>query len=512
MGRELGRISGPLLADNLKRNGSNLAFDNKVLFLDVVNKRIGFNTATPVTDLYTPTAIDTTNLIVDTTADIGNFVVSGNTIQHVLTNITISPNQAINPSIVTPGLSTDNLYLATNTLSTITTNSSINISPNGSGKINFANDSGTVQLTVNGNLHATGNITWDGNITLGNAPTDSVTFNAEVKSDILPSVDNVDNLGSNPSTGGNQWTTVYTNNIITASTVLPDFTISGNTIAGTVTNGTVNYRGFSGNVNAEYLKFTGNTITNIWPNPNTNSQNSIIFNPNGTGTTLVNSATSIQLPVNNDSFRTLTANGEVRFNDINLNIEGYSNTGYVNFFNLYSQKYNTYITGELTTGLADNILRFAINGAVTATIDSSKLYTNSLTSGNINLTDNAFSNITSGDINLSTTGTGRIKVNGTAFDVGSSGKIINTSNGAYTLSSTGYGHIKFAGSGAVALPYGDNTNYTTNPQTGQTRFNTDLQHSEIYNGTVWLPVKGTATTLSTNQVADEMWRWDIILG
>jgi hypothetical protein len=509
MGRELGRISGPLLADNLKRNGANLAFDNKVLFLDVVNNRIGFNTATPVADLYTPTAIDTTNLIVDTTSDIGNFIVSGYTIQHVLNNpITISPNQTINPSIVTPGLSTNNLYLYGNTFSSNTTNSDINITANGLGSINFANTSGTVQLTVDGNLHATGDITWDGNITLGNAPTDTVTFAAEVNSGIKPSANNTDNLGSSTLT----WATVYTNNVAATSTTFPDFTILSNTIGGTVTNGTVNYTGFTGIVNAEYLKFNNNIITNIWPSASTNTQRSIIFSPNGSGKTVLNTTTSLQLPSTDDGFKTLTTNGEIRFNDINKNIEGYSGTGYVNFFNLYSQNYLTYITPELTVGAADNIVRLAVNGTVQATVDSSKLYTNSLTAGNISIIDNTYSNTAGLDFNIIPTGTGRIKVNGTVFDIGSSGKIINTSNGAFTLGSTGFGHVKFSGAGAVALPYGNNSNYTPSPQTGQTRFNTDLNYSEIYNGTVWLPVKGIAATLSTNQVTDEMWRWDIILG
>jgi hypothetical protein len=514
MGRELGRIGGSLLADNLKRNGANLAFDNQVLYLDVVNSRIGFNTATPVTDLYTPTAIDSTGLIVDNTADIGNFVVSGHTIQHVLNNpITISPNQTINPRIITPGISSDNLYLYGNTVSSYTTDSDINITANGTGKLNFANDSGTVQVTVNANLHATGNITWDGDITFGNNLTqDTVTFSAEVNSSILPSANNVDNLGSDPNSGGNAWATVYANSVVSTSTTFPDFTISGNTIAGTVTNGTVNYTGYSGNVNAEYLQFNNNTITNTWPSASTNDQQSIIFTPNGTGTVQISTTTSLVLPSDTDSLRTLTANGEVRFNSNNLNIEGYSDTGYVNFFNLYSQDYQTYITPELTPGAADDTLRFGINGTVVASIDSSKVYTNSLTSGNINVTDNTFSSTVGGDITILPSGTGKIKVNGTNFDTGSSGQIINTSNGAYTLASTGYGHIKFSGSGAVKLPAGDNSNYTLAPQAGQTRFNTDLNYSEIYNGTVWIPVRGTATTLTTAQVTDEMWRWDIILG
>jgi hypothetical protein len=514
MGRELGRISGPLLADNIKRNGVNLAFDNQVLYIDVVNNRVGFNTATPVTDLYTPTAIDSTGLLVDTTADIGNFVISGHTIQHVLNNpITISPNQTINPQIITPGISSDNLYLYGNTVSSYTTNSDINISANGTGSINLSNDSGTVQATVTGNLHATGDITWDGNITFGNSLTqDTVTFAAEVNSSILPSANNVDNLGSDPTTGGNAWATVYANNVVSTSSTFPNFTISGNTIAGTVVNGTVNYTGYSGNVNAEYLQFNNNIITNIWPSSSTDSQRSVILTPNGTGIVQANTTTSLQLSTGTDSSRTLQANGELRFNSTNLNIEGYSNTGYVNFFNLYNQDYQTYITPELTTGAADNTLRFSVNSTVTTAIDSSKFYTNSLTAGNLNVTGNSFSNTTGGDINISPTGTGKLKVNGTNFDTGSSGQIINTSNGAYTLASTGYGHWKFSGTGAVKLPAGNNSNYTTTPYVGQTRFNSDLNYSEVYNGTTWISVKGTAPTLSTSDVADEMWRWDIILG
>jgi len=182
-----GRIGGPLLADNLLRNGSNLAINTKVLYLDVVNKRVGFNTTTPVTDLYSPNNIGTTNLIASGTVDIGNWLISGSRIQYVLNApIIISPNQSSNPRIITSGLSTDNLYVYGNTFSSYTANSDINISPNGTAGINFANQSGTVQVTVNNNLHATGDITWDGNVTLGNANTDTITFAAGINSDIIP--------------------------------------------------------------------------------------------------------------------------------------------------------------------------------------------------------------------------------------------------------------------------------------------------------------------------------------
>ena len=42
----VGRISGPLLAKNLLRDGVNLAFETDLLYLDVVSGRIGINTST----------------------------------------------------------------------------------------------------------------------------------------------------------------------------------------------------------------------------------------------------------------------------------------------------------------------------------------------------------------------------------------------------------------------------------------------------------------------------------
>ena len=194
MGRELGRISGPLLADNLKRNGQNLAFDNSLLYFDVNNNYVGINSlggssaltiGTTKNDNSVGTStLNTVNLI-GTTTNIGNFTISANTIQHLTGGITISPNQSSNPTIVTPGLSTSNLYLSGNTYTTTVTNDSVNFTPNGTGSINFAN-SGTVQVTVNANLHATGNITWDGNITFGTNASERITIPAEVNSDIIP--------------------------------------------------------------------------------------------------------------------------------------------------------------------------------------------------------------------------------------------------------------------------------------------------------------------------------------
>ena len=1109
MGRELGRISGPLLADNLRRNGSNLAFDTQVLYLDVVNGRVGFNSNTPVATVYTPNAIDTVNLIVDTSANIANFTIGTNNIQNAVSTITISPNQASNPTIVVPSISATNLNFFNNTLQNTVSNDNINITASGTGTIKLNNNT-----TVTGNLHATGAITWDGNITLGDAYTDSITLNAEVNSNVVPNVTNTYNLGStgstpalittglqinlatapstatvgttwtdtsgnnnngtlagsnshlsytsndgggisisgsetgtyistgyniasntftismvaslNPTTfwsslwgdesysagkgyfayfisatslnvgspsgtanftvsnitninvwdfvisgtsvtvyqngsslgtktfsapsggyastglyfasrhanGGSgptdncvgtyyamrvynvalnstqilnnynavgatyglgvsganlSWATTYANTIsastigttnlttttftgsgtnslngnvtigttsantltitahissklapattntydlgsssyywnnvyavtfndgnITASTnviqtnttnsnlrliangtgqvvfsklnasgnatvggtlgvtgtttfsnnvtsgaitqtgsynitgnatlgaitsvgditaanplTLPTFTINGSVITGTansnlkltantgqsvevtgatkfdnnvsiagtlgvtgtsslkntvsgaitqtgdynltgnyLTSGTISsgsitaadpltlpsvtingsvISGTASNTNLQFvangtgivrvqnnnvqinnnltvgngisvtglstitnltvgditqtgdfnqtgtpnitgqvsvgsfsilgsyfnignfdianqtitgtvsngdvtylangtgsvwlgndIKINGNNIINNWINVSvplqdelgnqllsedgqnfysefglaTSLQDSLVLTPTGTGNVRITGTNSLILPIGDDSTRVLPANGEVRFNDLNLNIEAFQSSGYVNFINLFSQDHNTYITGELTPGAADNTMRFATNGSVKATITPSALTSDSTIFGNININANTINNVnSSSNITFSTSGTGLAKFNGQL--IASGNNFLLPTSGGLTFNNTGNGYNKFTGNSGVVFPVGTNSNYPVAPVTGATRYNSDLNYGEVFNGTTWQPVGGSSAVLSQSQVDDAMYAWDLILG
>ena len=76
----VGRISGPLLKDNLLRNGVNLAFETSLLYLDVVNSRIGINTTAPAYDLDVNGTTRSNNLYATTQANLATFTISGNTI------------------------------------------------------------------------------------------------------------------------------------------------------------------------------------------------------------------------------------------------------------------------------------------------------------------------------------------------------------------------------------------------------------------------------------------------
>ena len=48
----IGRISGSVLKSNLTRNGTDLAFETNLLYLDVTNSRVGIGTSEPQTPLH----------------------------------------------------------------------------------------------------------------------------------------------------------------------------------------------------------------------------------------------------------------------------------------------------------------------------------------------------------------------------------------------------------------------------------------------------------------------------
>ena len=98
-----------------------------------------------------------------------------------------------------------------------------------------------------------GNITLGGNITIGDADTDSITVNADLTSNLIPNSDSTYNIGSLTR----KWATVYADTINAAS------------VTGATTFGIGN------------LSFSGNSISNTVTNEN------ITLDPLGTGTVVV---------------------------------------------------------------------------------------------------------------------------------------------------------------------------------------------------------------------------------
>jgi len=221
----IGRISGPLLKANLLRDGVNLAFETDLLFLDVVNGRVGIKTASPTHDLTINGTTRTTELEATVEADIATFNIVANTISSTSDTINLEPS-GTNPVVYQGKLVTGDLQISTNVIETVTDGTDLNITTNGIGQVIV-----NANVLVNGDLHATGNITADGSITLGDADTDNIVFNADVNSNIVPNITATYNLGSDPTVEydgefGKAWKTAYIKDVIadtvTSNSVLID--------------------------------------------------------------------------------------------------------------------------------------------------------------------------------------------------------------------------------------------------------------------------------------------------
>ena len=200
---QVGRISGPLLEANLLRQGiangtqANLSFknnagDQSLLKIDVTNGRIGVDVEAPANELQVSQTVQTVDLIGDT-AGVANYTISTNNINVDSGSIYLDAGEHIQLS----NLETEQFYITDNYISTNNTNTNIDLVPNGTGTVEVQSN-----LNIYGDLHSTNNITLEGNIIFGDtgddstALTDTVTFDADINSDIIPNVTDTYTFGS----------------------------------------------------------------------------------------------------------------------------------------------------------------------------------------------------------------------------------------------------------------------------------------------------------------------------
>ena len=482
----VGRISGPLLKDNLLRNGVNLAFETNLLYFDVVNRRIGVNTSTPTNDLSVIGTTRSTNLQVTTAATLGAITFSGNTISSTSNTINLLPSGA--GGVVYQGtINVGSMTISSNVIAATGTNTSIAITATGTGAININSN-----LNVYGSIHASGNISADGNITLGNESSDTVNFTAEINSDILPSATNTYSLGSSPLQWANVWTqtvnatvfnvnTFNTTSLITSGT--PSITISGNTISANATNTDINFvTSGTGGIKLGNFKFYNNAITN----------------------TVANSVTRFVEP----SYNFTAAITPIDISITDANIVG-----------------NT-LTFSSSSGGAVGVHQILSGGTV---VDGTRILSGSGTTWTIDITQNATcTTSTAVVLNVSAISSGALSV-GIYITSGAilNSMIIASSLNDPTLTGTGgvgtylldtiqtsastamvgigSGFIKFGGTFGVVVPTGTVASrpLVSYAEAGMIRFNSELGFVEVYSGVSWANIAGTSVGV-TSAIAQDI--------
>lgn len=199
---QVGRISGPLLQANLERQGKDLAFLNnesstKLLYLDVNNNRVGINrdSATQTLDIN---GLGRISDLISSAGTLGNLEFRDSTIESPVGDILLNAADRISMSAIDNGT----ILIDDNNIQTTISNASLDLKPAVGGSVSVTNN-----LNVDSNIYTPGNIKIDGNIIFGNEQSqDTIQFNTEVNSNIIPDENQPSNLGSPTK----RWRDLYT--------------------------------------------------------------------------------------------------------------------------------------------------------------------------------------------------------------------------------------------------------------------------------------------------------------
>lgn len=437
----------------------------------------------------------------------------------------------VGTGITVPEFTVGDIFISNNDITTISADRDLELSANGTGKVYApTNDVGiTNDLTVTGDTTVNGNTTVNG-VEIGVVGTPKT----------LTQTGNIIQTGSIDVTGNFQSGNI---DVLTPSyVILPEITLQGSAITVTSTDSDLNFtaNGTGGVVFDRQLKITNNVIQNIFDiNDVSLSFNnlyltedgqllitedgdnylldidnlrdlSLIFEPRGTGNAIIDSTKAIAIAYGNNVDRDLYAIGEIRQNSTTKLYEGWTPNGLVSFNNIYDSDRNTYITPELTPGANDNTIRFGVAGTVKGSIDATKLFNNTFQIDNVTISSNTISNSNNTlDLSIVTTGTGTVSTNDILFK---DNTITNTLNSALIFETLGSGYVKFGGTGAVVIPYGDNSQRRATPDLGETRYSTQQQYIEIFDGAAWIPASGASSAATQEEIQAETNLWALILG
>jgi len=161
----IGRISGSVLKSNLTRNGTDLAFETNLLYLDVTNSRVGIGTSEPTTALQVNGTITASGLSGLTSLAVDGVTLTDNTVKSNASNANLELDGNGSGKVSISGLlfptsdGSADQFLKTDgsgTLSfaTVSTNSvsqgdsNVTVTDSGTGAITVAADGGTI-ITMN---------------------------------------------------------------------------------------------------------------------------------------------------------------------------------------------------------------------------------------------------------------------------------------------------------------------------------------------------------------------------
>lgn len=467
----LARISGKLLNANLVRNGYDLSISNTsvstpLLYFNVTNKYLGLNTASPAYQLDGASAIQTTNAIATGQLNAANIYASSDTVYSLTGNLYITPNGgSASGTVIAPGVSTSQLVLYGNTI-TSKSNANVAIVPTGplaiclSVTISGSSSSGA-NVKYSRSSGGTTQFTYDANrYIIWSALSPNPVYNTidparwllfDINDSATPLYQN---LATDPSTTG--W------GVYPAGTAAP--ISAAYTFTSTLGQLTVNSDAtISGN-----LSVTGN----ISVTGNLQDAHQIIIGDQPMDTVVLGADLNQTLIPNADNTYDI-GSSSYRWADLYTPDVNKANHLLPTGITVNNQVYVDGGNLNITTNTVNADLGLNPNSGITY-IESLKFYQNSIT----NTTNNPF--------------------------------IYSDSTGGYaTFVAT---DVASGAVGGMVLPSGPISSRPDSPAVGDTRFNTDGQYLECFNGSIYIVSTGPSPITTAVAMEEYSQIWDLILG
>lgn len=283
--------------------------------------------------------------------------------------------------------------------------------------------------------------------------------------------------------------------VVSDNATFDNITFSQPATIGTIT-GSINLFATGSNPTAVFdilqagnISFNGNAITNVALNEN------LIIVANGTG--------NIQLQDNTTVTGDLLVSGNIGIlGDLSTTsniIVGDNPLDVVVFGTSISQDLNPGKTLEYDLGSVTRRWRAAYIPdwtPITNILPSSAIVNDTMFLGS---EANSVLSLQSGQEILISSYTGSIFIGNVRFENNS---IQNLLNSPLTFQSTGTGYYRFAGNNGIVLPSGSTAQRPAAPNVGDTRWNTDLQYLECFDGNVYLTSIGPGDVVEVTDMEE----------